>query len=82
MDTLESSNQIEDELAKALEVSVGSIRGNAQLANFDLWDSLTMVKFAAAISERFGCSLGDEEIGSCETVRELVSLVQKKAASA
>jgi acyl carrier protein len=81
MDTLEAANLIEIELAKALEIPLDSLHPDAQMSAFDLWDSLTMVQFAAAISEHFGCSLGDDDISACNTVREIVALVQERVAS-
>jgi len=44
--------------------------------NEDLWDSLAIIVFIAAINKEFGLILNPEEISSVKTVENLVDIVQ------
>lgn len=81
MDTRNVVGSIGRELATILEVAPERVQPDVELASFNLWDSVTMVVFAAAMMELRGCQLNDAEINSCTTIGDLIGLVQRKTNS-
>lgn len=66
---------IYQQLADLLEVE--NIDNNDILAEFECWDSLTMLSIIALASENYGKQIGNEQIREKKTVAELIELIIK-----
>jgi len=65
-----------NELAEILEVS--GVAENDKLANFECWDSLTILSIIALASENYEATLSNKEVVDAETVGGLISLIKSK----
>ncbi len=65
-------------LDELLEQDPGTIKGDEPLANLPRWDSLAVIGFIALLDEHFGLSVPAAKINGCNTVADLVAIVQDK----
>ena len=64
------------DLADILEEEV--VNESNVLAEFDAWDSLSILSIIAYAQEHFKIQLKNQEIRDAETVGELISLIENK----
>lgn len=64
-------------LAKILDVPKDKITGDYTFA-FDEWDSLVLMSIAAAIDEVYDVVVSVKELPKCETIGELLNLIEEK----
>ena len=64
------------ELAEILEEE--NVNEGDVLADFDAWDSLSMLGIIAYVSENLSITLNNKEIRDCKTVADLISLIESK----
>lgn len=64
------------DLADILEEEV--VNESNVLAEFDAWDSLSILSIIAYAQEHFKIQLKNQEIRDVETVGELISLIENK----
>lgn len=64
-----------------LELEPGTVDMDSQLAGIESWDSLTVVGFIALVDEKFETVVSASKIDKCNTVGDLIMLVEEKIAS-
>lgn len=64
------------ELAEILEEEV--INESDVLSEYEAWDSLSILGIIAYASENLSITLNNKEIRECETVADLVKLIESK----
>ena len=69
--------QFLNHLDELFEKPPGSLRGSDRLEDLEGWDSVALINFLAMVDERYGRRLSPRDIGRCETVDDLFSLVEK-----
>ncbi len=69
------------EIELALELPVGSLKGDEQLADIPEWDSLAVISFIALVDEKLGLAVEGEALAKAQTVADLLALVQEKLAA-
>ena len=62
-------------LDELLEKQPGTLRGPDKLEDVEGWDSVALISFLAMVDERYGKRLSPREVGRCETVDDLFTLV-------
>lgn len=67
---------IYEQLAELLEVD--QVEDTNVLADFECWDSLTILSIIAMVSENYDVTLLAKEITEAETVSGLISLIDNK----
>lgn len=67
-------------LERSLDVTPGSIEEKQRLKSLKEWDSMGVITFMVTVDEHLGCSISPEEIEKCETVADLLSLLEQKPA--
>jgi acyl carrier protein len=75
MDRVEFLNQ----LHVLFEAEPGSIAPNCSIDGVPGWDSLTFLGLIAMLDEQYGVSLGPKEILACDTVEQLMQLVDRQS---
>ena len=58
-----------------LELPIGTITGDEQLATLQTWDSLAVVSYIAMCNGLFGVILPGERVKATKSVADLVALV-------
>ena len=74
-----SSQTIEEflsKLADALEVEVNTLSIDTRLSSLD-WDSLAIIYTIALVDECLGKVLSAEKIAECQTIGDIIELVEK-----
>ena len=74
-----SSQTIEEflsKLADALEVEVNTLSIDTRLSSLD-WDSLAIISTIARVDEGLGKVLSAEKIAECQTIGDIIELVEK-----
>lgn len=74
-----SSQTIEEflsKLADALEVEVNTLSIDTRLSSLD-WDSLAIISTIALVDECLGKVLSAEKIAECQTIGDIIELVEK-----
>mgnify|MGYP001128787151 CR=1 FL=1 len=66
--------KIYEELAELLEVD--SVKDDEVLADFECWDSLTVLSIIALASENYGKTLLAKDVNEARTVGGLVALLK------
>jgi acyl carrier protein len=66
-------------LDELLEKPAGTLQGSESLEDLDGWDSVSLINFMELADEQFGRKVSPREVGKCETVNDLFSLVQPAA---
>ncbi|MBT8421622.1 MAG: acyl carrier protein [Gammaproteobacteria bacterium] len=73
-----------DEFLKALEEAImvdpGTLEPGKPLTDIEEWDSLAVVELQGIADESLQIDLQPEQVGACETVDDLVALVDHKLA--
>lgn len=69
--------QFEKDLAETLEVEETAIEPDYQLAESEMWDSMTIVTVIALIDEHYGKSVEGEQLAKCETVADIDALIAR-----
>ena len=64
------------ELAEILEEEV--VNENDVLADYEAWDSLSILGIIAYASENLSITLNNKEIRDCGTVADLIKLIESK----
>ncbi len=64
--------QLLDEL---LELEPGTLTGNENLKDYEIWDSMTVLGFIALVDEHFGFTVSTERLAQAKTVDDLVALL-------
>jgi len=64
------------ELEEILEMTPGSLTGDAKLADLEHWDSVAMVTVMSVVDEKCGVALSPRKIASCVTVDDLYNLTK------
>lgn len=64
------------ELAEILEEEI--VNENDVLADFEAWDSLSILGIIAYASENLSITLNNKEIRDCGTVTDLIKLIESK----
>lgn len=59
-----------------LELPSGTLKGPEKLEDFHLWDSTAMVSFMALADSNNGARIAPRQLGSCETVDDLLRLAK------
>jgi acyl carrier protein len=59
-----------------LELPPGTLQGPEKLGDFYLWDSTAMVSFMALADSSNGTRIAPRELGSCETVDDLLRVAK------
>ena len=59
-----------------LEPPAGTLNGPEKLEDFQLWDSTAMVTFMALADSNNGARIAPRELGSCETVDDLLRVAR------
>jgi hypothetical protein len=59
-----------------LELPPATLQGPEKLEDFHLWDSTAMVSFMALADTNNGVRLAPRELGSCETVDDLLRIAK------
>jgi acyl carrier protein len=68
--------QFLQELDAMLELSAGTLQGPERLEDFLLWDSMAMISFIALADSNNNVRLVPRELGSCETVHDLLRIAR------
>jgi acyl carrier protein len=63
-------------LEETLAVAPGTIRESDSLGNLEGWDSIAVVSVMATIEYTYGVALDPGKLAECQTVGDLVRLVQ------
>jgi acyl carrier protein len=66
-------------LDEMLELKPGTLAGAEDLADLDSWDSLAMMNFIAFASDRFDLTISPRQIAPCQTINDLVRLLDTKS---
>lgn len=72
-----SLRQVTDLLVASFGVGAAEIQPDVTFAELDV-DSLALVEFAMMVEKEFGVSVGDDELNSQDTVRDVVALIEDK----
>jgi acyl carrier protein len=63
-------------LDKILEQPEGTLQGAEKLEDLEMWDSMAMISFIALADEANGTRITVQQIGSCDTVEDLLKLAK------
>jgi acyl carrier protein len=69
--------EIVAELAQILELNEADLTAQTPFRTLDGWDSLALISLISLIDERFGVVLGPTEINQCDSVQELIELIER-----
>ena len=61
----------------ALELDKGSLQAETKLST-DFWDSLAIITVIAIVDEEFGLILEGDEVMKCESISDILELVEGK----
>lgn len=75
-------SQIATTLADVLDVNSVALKESMSAQDVDGWDSIAHVKLVIALEGVYGIRFEPDEIGTPETVGDLVSLVASKQSAA
>lgn len=64
-----------------LELEPGTLRGKEPLDELTGWDSMAMVEFQAFADAEFGVNLDAGHIEACQTIDQLMQLVDNQQAA-
>ncbi len=67
-------------LDEIVEVDPGTLEGNMHLEEIETWDSFATMGFIALVDEQFNLTLSPKEIIECETIDDLVDLLNGQIA--
>ena len=65
------------ELAQILEIDETDLTAQTSFRTLDGWDSLALISLISVIDEGFGVVLGPTEINQCDSVQELIELIER-----
>ncbi len=65
-----------EELVDVLEMDLGEFDKDSILKDMDTWDSVAVLSFIALMDERFGKQYHASEVVLCETVQDLMNMMQ------
>ncbi len=65
-------------VADVAEVPADTISPDAMLADLDI-DSLRALRIVAAVERRWSIVIGEEEIGTIRSMRDILNLVERKS---
>lgn len=65
-------------LDELLEQEPGTLKGDEPLTGLQRWDSLAVIGFIALLDEHFGISVPAARINACNSVADLMAIVQDK----
>lgn len=65
-------------LDELFEEDAHTLTGDENLREMEMWDSLTALGFIALVDEQFDMILSGNDIENCETINDLVALVETK----
>lgn len=71
------ANAFLSEVAELLEEDPSFVQRDTNLLDLKNWDSMNVISFITLVDERFDLILAPDEIGSCETVGELLALIEQ-----
>jgi acyl carrier protein len=66
------------ELADLLEVEAAQLQDSYEFEQNENWDSLTFISLNVMVDEYFKISLGSDTLRNCETVGELLQMIEQK----
>ena len=66
-------------LEEVMDLEGGTLRGDEELANLELWDSVARIGFIAKADEVYGAAIPPKRIAECRTVEDLAGLVREFA---
>jgi len=66
------------DMEELLEVDVGALTSQTELASIEQWDSLAFVSFLAMADSKYGIKVAPSELRQCKTVGDLMKLVNKE----
>lgn len=66
------------DMEELLEVDVGALTSQTELASIEQWDSLAFVSFLAMADSKYGIKVAPSELRQCKTVGDLMKLVHKE----
>jgi acyl carrier protein len=66
-------------LEEVMDLEGGTLRGDEELANLELWDSVARIGFIATADEVYGATIPPKRIAECRTVEDLAGLVREFA---
>ncbi len=64
-------------MEEALRAAPGSIHDGSSFKNLPGWDSIAALSIIAVVDEDYGITLEARELADCETVGDLVALIEK-----
>jgi acyl carrier protein len=59
-----------------LELPLGTLQGSEKLEGYYLWDSTAMISFMALADSSNGVRIAPRDLGSCETVDDLLRVAK------
>jgi acyl carrier protein len=68
-------------LNELLELEPGTLTGDENLKDFEIWDSMTVLGFIAMVDEHFGFTVSPERLAQSQTVNDLVELLDGRVAA-
>jgi hypothetical protein len=64
------------EVDRILELPLGTLQGPEKLEEYYLWDSTAMISFMALADSNTGVRIAPRDLGSCETVDDLLRVAK------
>ncbi len=64
--------------ANAVEVEPGTINESTVFKEIETWDSLCVLSVIAMIDEAYQVTLGGDDIESCKTILDIITLVETR----
>jgi acyl carrier protein len=60
------------------EVDAGTLTGEENLQDWEIWDSTAVLEFIALADQQFKLAISAQALRECKTVNDLVQLVESK----
>jgi acyl carrier protein len=66
--------------AELLELENASLAGNEKITDLGTWDSMKILEFMAMADEQFSVIVSPSALAKCQTVDDLIGLLEGKVA--
>ena len=64
-------------LAEIMELDVSEIREDAELSDYDEWDSITALSFIALVDEQFHKNLSGNQVKEFRTIKDVLDVMEE-----
>ena len=75
-----SKQEFYSRFTELLELDHVNLAGDERIADFETWDSMKVLEFIGMADEQFGIIVSASALAKCQTVNDLIALLDGKVA--